>query len=162
MTTRHSRGPVSRGQLTREIQFWLRELTARLHQLNDAVAAQIDLRAVDVEVMDLVARHGPLSPGELASTTGIHPATLTGIIDRLEAGGWVIRAPDPVDRRRILLEAQWSRGGEITRLFGPMNRSLAALCGDLTPGQLGVVRDFLRGAAGAGTDAAARAREADR
>jgi DNA-binding MarR family transcriptional regulator len=145
--------------LIQEIQFWLRELTSRIHQLNDAVGSRVDLRAVDIEVVDLVARRGPMSPGDLASAMGIHPATLTGILDRLEGGGWVTRRPDPDDRRRVRLEARLERGGELARLYGPMNRSLASLCRGLTPEELRVVRDFLRDAADAGVFARAEVRK---
>jgi DNA-binding MarR family transcriptional regulator len=135
------------------IQHHLRDLIALLHQLNDAVGARVELRGPDLEVLDLIARHGPVSPSEVASATGIHPATLTGVIDRLEEGGWVTRLPDPEDRRRVRLDARHERGPELLRLYGPMNRSLAEICGALTPEQLEVVRDFLRDAAAAGGDA---------
>jgi DNA-binding MarR family transcriptional regulator len=139
--------------LTHEIQHHLRDLIARLHQLNDAVGARVELRGPDLEILDLVARHGPLSPSGVAAATGVHPATLTGIVDRLELGGWLTRVPDPEDRRRIRLEVRRERGPELVRLYGPMNRSLAEICSGLTPEQLLVVRDFLRDAAAAGDDA---------
>jgi DNA-binding MarR family transcriptional regulator len=141
--------------LTREIQGLLRDLIGGLQQLNDVVGAKVDLRSGDLEILDLVARYGPLSPGAMATAMGVHPATLTGIIDRLEKGGWVERTPDPDDRRRIRVQARRQRGGELARLYGPMNKSLAEICAGLTPNQLRVVRDFLRDAASAGSDATA-------
>ena len=50
----------------------------------------------------------------------------------------------------------------MVRLYPPMNRSLSEICAALAPEQLHVVRDFLRDAAAAGTDAAAGIREGDR
>jgi DNA-binding MarR family transcriptional regulator len=136
-----------------EIQHHLRDLIARLHQLNDVIGARVELRGPDLEILDLVARHGPLSPSEVAASTGVHPATLTGIVDRLEQAGWLIRVPDPDDRRRVRLEARRERGPELARLYGPMNRSLSEICSALTAEELVVVRDFLRDAAIAGDDA---------
>jgi DNA-binding MarR family transcriptional regulator len=135
----------------REIQGLLRDLIGRLQQLNDVVGSRVDLNPGDVEVLDLVARHGPLSTGDVGRSMGIHPATLTGVVDRLEQGGWLQRVPDPHDRRKVRLAARRERGGELARLYAPMNRSLAEICGALTPSQLRAVRDFLRdvGAAGA-------------
>jgi DNA-binding MarR family transcriptional regulator len=119
------------------------------------------LKGPDLEILDLVARHGPLSPSEVAASTGVHPATLTGIVDRLELRGWLTRVPDPDDRRRVRLEARRERGPELVRLYGPMNRSLSEICAALTPDQLQVVRDFLRDAAVAGSDAADQVRGTD-
>ncbi len=150
----------SKPALTREIQALLRDLIARLHQLNDAVGAKIELKAGDLEILDLVARHGPLSPSEVSGSTGIHPATLTGVIDRLENAGWIARVPDPDDRRRVRLEARRERGAELVRLYAPMNRSLTEICAALSPGQLEVIRDFLRDARQAGVDAAVDLRDA--
>lgn len=162
MTTGQSAAPEAEGPLTRDIQYWLRELIVRLHRLNDAVGSRIDLRASDIGLLDLLARHGPMSARELSTASGVHPATLTGIVDRLEEGGWVARVPDPVDRRKVRIEALTARGGEMARLYGPMNRSLAAICSGLTREQLVVVRDFLRDAAEAGDEAATRVRGDDR
>ena len=93
------------------IQHHLRDLIALLHQLNDAVGARVELRGPDLEVLDLVARHGLVSPSEVASATGIHPATLTGVIDRLEEGGWVTRLPDP----RTVVVFVWTRDTSVGR-----------------------------------------------
>ena len=67
MMTRRT-GPAA---LTQEIQLYLRDLIAGLHQLNDAVGARVELRGPDLEILDLVARHGPLSPSEVAASTGV-------------------------------------------------------------------------------------------
>jgi DNA-binding MarR family transcriptional regulator len=147
-----------RAKLVREVQDGLRDLIVRLQGVNDAVASHVDLRPGDIELLDLVARHGPISPSEVSAGTGIHPATLTGVIDRLEAGGWMARVPDPNDRRRVRLQALRDRGPELVRLYAPMNRSLSDICAGLTPSQLEVVRDFLRAVSAAGHDAAAEIR----
>jgi DNA-binding MarR family transcriptional regulator len=147
-------GQSSSAQI-REIQMLIRDLIGRLQQVNEAVGAKIGLRSGDLEVLDLVARYAPMSPSEVSASRGIHPATLTGTLDRLEEGGWLARVPAPDDRRRIHLQAVRDKGPELVRLYAPMNRSLSEICAALTPDQLRVVRDFLRDAAAAGSDAAA-------
>src|SRR4051795_3547983 len=78
----------------------LRELRNQLALLNHQVSAQLALKDVDLECLELIARHGPLSPSALARRAGLHPATMTGILDRLQKGGWVVRDRDPSDTRR--------------------------------------------------------------
>src|SRR3981189_3828357 len=84
-----------RRRLTAAIKQSLRALSIQLSLLNHQVGARLALNDVDLDCLDLVARHGPLSPSALAQRAGLHPATMTGILDRLERGGWVIRERDP-------------------------------------------------------------------
>jgi DNA-binding MarR family transcriptional regulator len=46
-----------------------------------------------------IARHGPLTPSELAARERIQRPTATKILARLEAPGLVARTADPLDRR---------------------------------------------------------------
>lgn len=45
----------------------------------------------------------PLAMGELARRTGLGKSTLSAMLDRLEDGDYVRRAPSPADRRGILV-----------------------------------------------------------
>jgi DNA-binding MarR family transcriptional regulator len=147
------------GPLSRDIQLALRELAGGLGRLNGAVASQAQLRTDDLELLDVITRRGPITPSELAAQTGFHPATLTGVIDRLERGGWLARRRDPADRRKIVLEALPNRVADIVRLYGPMTRSVAALCSEYSPDELAVIHDFLRRTAAAGDAAVESARK---
>jgi DNA-binding MarR family transcriptional regulator len=46
-------------------------------------------------------RKGPCKASEIADKLGLSPSTITGILDRLEARGWILREADPEDRRAI-------------------------------------------------------------
>ncbi len=132
-----------RSENTQQIRFALRQMGAQLGRLNGAVGSVVELRAVDIELVDHIGRIGPVSPSELSSSLGIHPATLTGVIDRLEAGGWLVREPAAEDRRRVKLRALRTRAPELVRLYAPMNDAITEICADLTAEQLATVRDFL-------------------
>ena len=103
--------------LNRAIKEGLRELGAQLTRLNHSVGGRLDLKASDLECLDAIVQHGPLSPTALARRTGQHPATMTGILDRLERGGWIARERDPADRRGVVVRAERSRGAEVLRLY---------------------------------------------
>jgi DNA-binding MarR family transcriptional regulator len=142
-----------RKRLSAAIKLSLRELRMQLSLLNLHVGAQLDLKDVDLDCLDLVASHGPLSPTALARRAGLHPATMTGILDRLERGGWVVRERDPSDRRAVLVRALHSRNAEMMRLYSGMNTSMDAICAGYDQAQLELLAEFLRVTANAGRNA---------
>jgi DNA-binding MarR family transcriptional regulator len=50
-----------------------------------------------------IARHGPLTPSELAARERVQRPTATRLLARLEAPGLVARTADPTDRRSSLV-----------------------------------------------------------
>jgi DNA-binding MarR family transcriptional regulator len=153
-----SAGP-HRGRLSRAVKESLREVGAQLSLLNHSVGTRLDLKAADLECLDLIARYGPLSPSALARRAGLHPATLTGILDRLERGGWIDRGRDPADRRGVVVQAARGRGAEILRLYlvdSGMNTALDEICAGYDDQELEVLADFLHRTAAAAQAAAER------
>jgi DNA-binding MarR family transcriptional regulator len=142
----------------RAIQVALRELSSGIRQVSAAVGTNLGLQPGDLEVLDLVSRQGPQTPRELAAAFGIHPATLTGVLDRLEGGGWIARSRDATDRRKVQIVHRSERASELLRQFSPMSRALAQLCVDYSPEQLALIRDFVERAAELGAPAAATIR----
>jgi DNA-binding MarR family transcriptional regulator len=128
----------------------LRELNSQLSLLNHHVGDRLGLNDVDLECLDVIARHGPLGPSALARRAGLHPATITGILDRLERAGWIGRAPDPSDRRAVVVQARRDRNAELFRLYAGMNRSMDQLCAGYSDEQLELLAEFLRRTTDAG------------
>lgn len=149
----------TRRRLTRAIKESLRDLGGELSRLNQSVGGRLDLKGSDLECLDLITRHGPLSPSALAKRTGLHPATMTGVLDRLERGGWIVRDRDPADRRAVLIRAQRGRGAEVLRLYlvdSGMNAALDQICAQYSGNELELLAGFLRRTAEAGRTAAAK------
>ena len=142
-----------RRRLTATIKETLRELSVQLSLLNHHVGAHVDLKDVDVDCLDLINRHGPLSPSALARRAGLHPATMTGILDRLERGGWVARDRDPSDRRAVVVRALRDRNAELIGLYSGMNTSMDQICAEYGDTELELLADFLRRTANAGRSA---------
>jgi DNA-binding MarR family transcriptional regulator len=57
------------------------------------------LTVSQLRILLLLSRGGAMSGGELADGTGVKPAALSGMIDRLVTTGLVVRQEDPKDRR---------------------------------------------------------------
>jgi DNA-binding MarR family transcriptional regulator len=131
----------------------LRELASQLSLLNHQVGANLELRDVDIDCLELIDRQGPLSPSALARAAGLHPATITGILDRLERGGWIARERDPSDRRAILVRARRDRYADLLRLYSGMNRSMNQIYAGYSESELEAIADFLQRTAKAGQSA---------
>ncbi len=142
-----------RRRLTASIKQSLRALSIQLSLLNHQVGAHLGLNDVDLDCLDLIARHGPLSPSALAQRAGLHAATMTGILDRLERGGWVARERDPSDRRAVVVRALRNRNPELMRLYAGMNSSMNEICAGYGDAELEVLADFLGRTADAGRSA---------
>jgi DNA-binding MarR family transcriptional regulator len=56
-----------------------------------------------MKALDVLMRDGAMSAKALGQRLGMHPATMTGILDKLENGGWVTRERDPDDRRKAAM-----------------------------------------------------------
>jgi DNA-binding MarR family transcriptional regulator len=143
-----------RSQLNLEVRESVRDLSVQLSLLNQRISGHLELRGTDLQCLDLVDRYGPLSPSALARRAGLHPATMTGVIDRLERGGWVVRERDPADRRGVVVQPLRSRRSEVLRLASGMNAALAQICADYTSDELELISGFLRRTADAGRAAA--------
>ena len=152
---REQAGGRRRRRLSQDVKASLRDVSLQLALLNHQVGGQVDLKATDLECLDLISRHGPLSPSALARRAGLHPATLTGILDRLERGGWVSRERDPgaADRRAVTVRARRGRNPEIFRLYAGMNTLMDQICAGYTGAELQLLAGFLRRIAAAGQEA---------
>jgi DNA-binding MarR family transcriptional regulator len=144
-----------RRRLYRGVRESLRDVNAQISALNQQVRGHLDLKGDDLECFDLIDRQGPLSPSELARRARLHPATVTGILDRLERGGWIHRERDPDDRRGVVVEAARDRLGEVLRLYSGMNSAMDQICAEYADHELELLAGFLRRTAEAGAAAAA-------
>lgn len=88
-----------------------RELSNAAVMFHTAAAERMGLNASEAKVLDLLQREGPASPGDLARRTGLAPASMTGLLHRLEGKGFVHRHADPRDGRRLVVEIDMANVG---------------------------------------------------
>jgi DNA-binding MarR family transcriptional regulator len=94
-------------------RFWLKKVSA-LH-----------LTAVQGMVIRFLYDNDRLTSSELGRKTDLDSATLTGILDRLEAGGFIERRRNPEDRRSIrihLTEKGRASGEKVAQLMEEANK----------------------------------------
>lgn len=85
----------------------------------------------------------PLTAGQLAELTGLTTGAVTGVLDRLEHAGFVQRARDPDDRRRVIVRIVPEQMARIQPLFAGMIADMLALHGDYSDDELAAVVDML-------------------
>ena len=159
MTTQRAGGSGSREarrarrQRIAEAKQSLRELRIELSVLNHRVGSQSEIKDVDFDCLDVITRYGPISPTTLARRIGVHAATMTGILDRLERGGWIVRDRDERDRRAVLVRGVPGKQRDIIELYGGMNSSLDEILDSYSDDQINLVVDFLRRCTQAGQSA---------
>lgn len=75
-----------------------------LMQRIDAVLRPHDITFARYEILMLLSfsRSGALPMAKIGARLQVHPTSVTSAVDRLEAQGFVRRAPHPTDRRAVL------------------------------------------------------------
>ncbi len=83
-----------------------------------------DLSHTDIFTLFVMNKRGTSRVTELAAIIGVPASTLTGILDRLAAQGYLEREPDPDDRRSFLIHATPKLKSFIRGLMAPMENRL--------------------------------------
>lgn len=109
---------------------------------HSALADDLGLHPTDYKALGVLERLGPLSAGELGSRTGLAPASVTNLIDRLTARGFVRREPDAIDRRRVLLHANVAALTD-NEFFASWQRAAAESWERYSDAELAVILNFL-------------------
>lgn len=73
-----------------------------LHALSAALS-DLNLSAAEINALANLGEGGTLSVRQLSDRAGTRASTLTGLLDRLENRGYLVREVDPADRRSFRL-----------------------------------------------------------
>lgn len=87
----------------------------------------------------MVLRHGPLRPSQLAEHLSIALRSTTQVVDDLVAAGYLDRAPDPGDRRAVLVSvtpAGSDLSQQISQIRGVQSRRFLAALDEADRAQL--------------------------
>lgn len=99
-------GPAhgGRARLLCDLSAAAHHCTAAQLRCQQALADHFGLHLTDVQCLAaLGAESGPVTIGRVGELTGLSTGAATRLVDRLERAGYVTRARDPADRRRVLV-----------------------------------------------------------
>jgi DNA-binding MarR family transcriptional regulator len=105
-------------------------LAARLHQnaydrFEEAASEYFGVNRTAMRCMDVLERVGRLTPGDIATQTGLTSGAVTALLDRLEGLGYVRRVRDGADRRRIWVELTDKARQVAADVYGPLAEAVA-------------------------------------
>ncbi|HQL01317.1 MAG TPA: MarR family transcriptional regulator [Smithellaceae bacterium] len=126
-------------QFAKAYQLSSRFLTQKVSELN--------LTSVQAMVLGFLTEEDQITSSELGRRTELDSATLTGILDRLEAAGYLERKSNPDDRRSIhihLTAKGKALGNEATALLLKANSEFLQVLDDAQRKELHEIIQTLR------------------
>ena len=124
-----------------------RELSTAAVMFHTAVGEASGLSVTETKALEVITRSGPVTPGDLARMSGLAPASVTALLDRLERKRVARRVPHPTDGRRFLIEIDPAHMARSQVVFTDLVLQLKDLCEDFDEEELDAIVRFLRGAA---------------
>ena len=142
--------PARRAELSDAVLVAGRSLGNSSSMLLAACADRLGLHSTDWGCVLLLneALPEPLTAGQLAELTGLTTGAVTGVLDRLEGAGFVSRARDPGDRRRVVVRLVPESMARVGTMFEGLIADLRALHGDYSDAELAVFADILTRSSG--------------
>jgi DNA-binding MarR family transcriptional regulator len=137
---RSAEGPADHGQdpadLPVSVVGLLFRVAPRLVDLLDLGARDYGLGFARGRVLWALRESGPVVMRALSDRLGVSPRTVTGLIDSLEADGWVTRSPHPSDRRATIIALTPASETTLDRLTVSYDALAHDLLGDVSPADL--------------------------
>jgi DNA-binding MarR family transcriptional regulator len=138
----------------------LRETSAQSVLFSQAVADRVGMNPTDLESLDILARHGPITAGRLAELTGLTTGAITGLVDRLESRGYARREPHPTDRRSVVVRPLIDNAErDLAPSYAAMSKAMDELVSRYSDDELAVIADFMSRAAAVTAEQIAKVRD---
>jgi DNA-binding MarR family transcriptional regulator len=143
---------LGRNDLVKRLDEEMRAQSAWTLFFHSTVAERLNLNPTDHKCLDMIWRGyetskgaAYMTPGQLARETKLTTGAVTGVLDRLEQAGYVLREHDPEDRRRIIVRPVPERiKADIWPLFEWLSAEFQKLCGEYSDEELRRMIEFSR------------------
>ena len=120
-----------------------RDYTVSSVFFRNATGQKLGLNLTDYECLSFLTIKGVATPTEIARYTGLTTGSTTALLDRLEEVGFIVRKPNPNDRRGVLVEVS----SHYREMAGPLVAGIQKMNIELLAGyseqELAVIADFL-------------------
>src|ERR1700722_16911417 len=122
------------------------EVSPAIVMVHQSVGRVVGLSAVERKCIDVLRRLGPVTAGTIGEHTGLTTGAVTGLMDRLEKAGYVRRARDPHDRRKVVVELLPNEQMDalLASAFGPLSDDMTKLAAGYSGTELRMIADWVR------------------
>ncbi len=120
----------------------LREALLALESYRRAAGERFGLSAVDSQALSHLRVEGPMGHTSLVNALNMSPAAISGLVDRLVLGGFVVREPHPYDRRRTTVVLTERGESVMTQSDIWLGQALETFPAERQPELRGMLRDL--------------------
>lgn len=110
----------------------------------DAVVRGAGLSSIEWRVLATLSGQAPMAVGQLAFEVLSQQPTVTKLVQRLAAQGWVALSNDPADQRRTLVSITAAGQDKVTPLMAQAREHEALALGALSAAEVRRLKDQLR------------------
>ena len=116
--------PASSGELS--IVDALAQLSFLIHSTLERRADERDLSMIQTRLLGVLRDRRP-TMNQLAKLLGLDKSSVTGLVDRAERRGLVVRVPSPIDRRAVLVSLTAAGRAQVAQVAASFEADLAAI-----------------------------------
>jgi DNA-binding MarR family transcriptional regulator len=113
------RGPIS------PVLLALRDLWLGGEHYRRTVAKSLRIGGSELSVLGHLHNEGRLTPREIGDRLGITTGSTTAVLDRIERAGYIVRTPNPDDRRSLYLSLTPAGQAAMTWMLEQHQRQIA-------------------------------------
>ncbi|MGX7677424.1 MarR family winged helix-turn-helix transcriptional regulator [Jatrophihabitans sp. DSM 45814] len=88
---------------TASVLLALRKLLLGTEHHRRSLAKTMGVGTIELAVMGHLHESGELTPKDIGDRLGVTTGSTTAILDRIEQAGYLVRKPNPYDRRSVIL-----------------------------------------------------------
>ncbi|KRB20469.1 MULTISPECIES: MarR family winged helix-turn-helix transcriptional regulator [Mesorhizobium] len=136
---------VHRDEMTAAIGLAVMQWQDATQAYDEAVGTKLGLNMAERHCIGLLYS-GPQSAGAIATATGLTPAAVTALIDRLEARGLLTRTRSLEDRRKVVIEATEATRELSSRYYGAIAKEGEKVIATFSDAELATISRFINAA----------------
>lgn len=111
----------------------LRRIIRAVDLYSRYLALRYSLTGPQLVCVRQLLKHGAMAPGEMARRISLSPATITGIVDRLEKRGIVSRERSLEDKRKVVIALTDTGEQLVKQMPPPLHETFSNRLAELTP-----------------------------